>query len=103
MNAATPTPLESLRLKLALAVGENAAFDGWTQKAVESAATQLGIDLAQARREAALEASRPEEERTATLRIDPNYRALLADREQLCSGANEEAAVHCGDTVLHGA
>ncbi|MCL6741535.1 COQ9 family protein [Sphingomonas sp. RB56-2] len=44
-----PTPLEALRLKLALAVGENAAFDGWTHKAVESAAQQLGVDPAQAR------------------------------------------------------
>lgn len=44
-----PTPLEAIRLKLALAVGEHAAFDGWTQKAVDAAADQLGIDRAQAR------------------------------------------------------
>jgi ubiquinone biosynthesis protein COQ9 len=44
-----PTPLEKLRLKLALAVGENAVFDGWTEKAVESAAAQLGVDQAKAR------------------------------------------------------
>ena len=44
-----PTPLETLRLKLALPVGENAAFDGWTHQAVDSAAQQLGIDTAQAR------------------------------------------------------
>jgi ubiquinone biosynthesis protein COQ9 len=44
-----PTPLETIRLKLALAVGENAVFDGWTSKAVESAAVQLGVDPAQAR------------------------------------------------------
>jgi ubiquinone biosynthesis protein COQ9 len=43
------TPLESLRLKLALAVGEHAAFDGWNGKAVDSAAAQIDIDLAQAR------------------------------------------------------
>jgi len=43
------TPLESLRLKLALAVGENAAFDGWTGKAVDAAAAQLGVNPAQAR------------------------------------------------------
>jgi ubiquinone biosynthesis protein COQ9 len=43
------TPLESLRLKLALPVGENAAFDGWSGKAVDSAAAQTGTDLAQAR------------------------------------------------------
>ena len=46
---AGPTPLEALRLKLALTVGENAVFDGWTRQAVDSAAGQLGIDPAQAR------------------------------------------------------
>jgi len=45
---ATPSPLEQLRRQLALAVGENAVFDGWTKKAVDSAAAQLGIDPSQA-------------------------------------------------------
>lgn len=45
----SPSPLEQLRRKLALAVGENAVFDGWTGQAVESAAQQLGIDPVQAR------------------------------------------------------
>jgi ubiquinone biosynthesis protein COQ9 len=49
MSTATPSPLEALRLKLALPVGEHAAFDGWTGKAVDSAAAQTGIDPAQAR------------------------------------------------------
>jgi len=44
-----PTPLEAIRQKLALTVGENAVFDGWTRKAVDSAAAQLGIDPVQAR------------------------------------------------------
>ena len=44
-----PSPLEQLRRRLALAVGENAVFDGWSRKAVDSAAGQLGIDPAQAR------------------------------------------------------
>lgn len=44
-----PSPLEQLRRRLALAVGENAVFDGWTRTAVDSAAAQLGIDPAQAR------------------------------------------------------
>ena len=44
-----PTPLEALRLRLALPVGENATFDGWTSAAVDSAAASLGIDPAQAR------------------------------------------------------
>ena len=43
------TPLAALRLRLALPVGENAVFDGWTAAAVNSAAGQLGIDPAQAR------------------------------------------------------
>jgi ubiquinone biosynthesis protein COQ9 len=44
-----PTPLEHLRRRLALAVGENAVFDGWTRTAVNSAAGQLKIDPAKAR------------------------------------------------------
>ena len=46
---AQPTPLETVRSSLALAVGENAVFDGWTEKAVASSAAQLGIDAAVAR------------------------------------------------------
>jgi ubiquinone biosynthesis protein COQ9 len=45
----SPRPLEQLRRRLALAVGENAAFDGWGRAAVDSAAGQLGIDPVQAR------------------------------------------------------
>ena len=43
------SPLEQLRRRLALAVGENAVFDGWSRQAVDSAAAQLGVDAAQAR------------------------------------------------------
>jgi len=43
------TSLEKLRRQLALAVGENAVFDGWTRAAVDSAAGQLGLDPVQAR------------------------------------------------------
>ncbi|MFL6753478.1 MAG: COQ9 family protein [Sphingomicrobium sp.] len=43
------SPLEQLRRRVALAVGENAVFDGWTRAAVDSAAGQLGIDPVQAR------------------------------------------------------
>jgi ubiquinone biosynthesis protein COQ9 len=45
----TPSPLERLRRELALAVGENAVFDGWTKAAVNAAAGQLGVDPVQAR------------------------------------------------------
>ena len=48
-GVADPSPLEQLRRKLSLAVGENAVFDGWTMQAVNSAAEQLGIDPAHAR------------------------------------------------------
>lgn len=44
-----PTPLEAVRARLALAVGEHAVFDGWTDKAVAAAAGQLGVDPAIAR------------------------------------------------------
>ncbi len=44
-----PSPLEQLRRRLALSVGEHAVFDGWSQAAVDSAAAQLEIDRAQAR------------------------------------------------------
>lgn len=43
------SPLQKVRDRLALAVGENAVFDGWTRAAVDSAASRLGIDPAQAR------------------------------------------------------
>ncbi len=43
------TPLEQIRRRLALAVGENAVFDGWGNAAVDAAAAQLGVDQAQAR------------------------------------------------------
>ena len=44
-----PTPLEQLRRRLALVVGENAVFEGWARAAVDTAADQPGIDRAQAR------------------------------------------------------
>jgi len=42
------SPLELIRRQLALAVGENAVFDGWGTKAVESAAAQLGVERSKA-------------------------------------------------------
>jgi ubiquinone biosynthesis protein COQ9 len=43
------SPLERIRTRIALAVGENAVFDGWSRAAVDSAAAQGGVDQAQAR------------------------------------------------------
>ena len=45
----SPSPFEQIRRRLALAVGEHAVFDGWSRKAVEAAAAELGVDPAQAR------------------------------------------------------
>lgn len=49
MNDVAPSPLGIVRRRLALAIGENAAFDGWTAAAVDSAALSEGIDPAVAR------------------------------------------------------
>jgi ubiquinone biosynthesis protein COQ9 len=43
------SPLEEIRRTLALPLGENAVFDGWTEAAVESAAKSQGVVAAQAR------------------------------------------------------
>ena len=99
------TPLEALRLKLALAVGENAVFDGWTAKAVDSAAAQLGVDPAQARLafpkdqagmiaawiegvDAAMAAAFPPE-RIAAMKVRDRIRALIWFRLEVTGPARE--------------
>jgi ubiquinone biosynthesis protein COQ9 len=44
-----PSPLEEIRRKLALPLGENAVFDGWTEAAVVAAARAQGVEPAQAK------------------------------------------------------
>ena len=44
-----PSPLQEIRDRLALAIGENAVFDGWGPAAVDAAADQAGIEREQAR------------------------------------------------------
>ena len=114
MSSANPTPLESLRLKLAMAVGENAAFDGWTTKAVDSAAAQAGIDPAQARLafpkqpaqmfdayiqgvDAALEAHFTLE-RIQAMKVRDRIRALIWHRLELMFPARE--AVRTGLSIF---
>ncbi|WP_300973227.1 COQ9 family protein [Sphingomonas sp. LHG3406-1] len=46
MTGQEDSPVAAARLELALAIGENAAFDGWTAAAVEAAALSEGIDPA---------------------------------------------------------
>lgn len=100
-----PSPLEQLRRRLALAVGENAVFDGWTRQAVDSAAQQLGVDPAQARlampkNQAAMidtyiqEVDRGLEayftpERIAALKIREKIRALIWRRFDIMAPARE--------------
>ena len=109
-----PSPLEQLRRKLALAVGENAVFDGWTGKAVDSAAQQLGIDPIQARLampkgQAAMidlyiqEVDRGLEayftpERLSALKIREKIRALIWRRLEIMGPARE--AVRRGLAIL---
>jgi len=110
----SPSPLEKLRRKLALAVGENAVFDGWTKKAVDSAAAQLGIDPVQARlampkTQAALvdlyiqEVDRSLEawftpERLAEMKIREKIRSLVWRRLEIMGPARE--AVRRGLAIL---
>jgi len=99
------SPLEQLRRRLALAVGENAVFDGWSRQAVDSAAAQLGVDAAQARLaipktqagmidvyiqevDRALEAYFTPE-RLAGLKIREKIRALVWRRLEIMSPARE--------------
>ena len=103
----TLSPLEQLRRRLALSVGENAVFDGWTRKAVDSAAAQLGVDPVQARlafpkRQAemidcyiqevdrALEASFSAEQ-LAGMKIRERIRALIWRRLEIMGDAREAA------------
>lgn len=44
-----PSPLEAIRRALSLSLGDNAVFDGWTAKAVDSAAARHGVNPVQAR------------------------------------------------------
>ncbi len=102
---AGPSPLERLRDQLALAVGENAVFDGWTRAAVEAAADQLGIDRDQARLampkdaagmidvyiagvDRALEERWPAE-KLATLKIRERIRTLVWTRLEIMEPARE--------------
>ena len=102
---ADPSPLEQLRRRLALAVGENAVFDGWSRQAVDSAAQQLGVDPLQARLampksqsgmidvyiqevDRGLEACFTPE-RLAQLKIREKIRALIWHRLEIMGAARE--------------
>lgn len=108
------SPLAALRRRLALPVGENAVFDGWSRKAVDAAADQSGIDRAQARLafpkaqagmvdayvegvDAALETAFPPE-RIAALKVRQRIRDLVWQRLVIMGPARE--AVRRGLAIL---
>ena len=99
------TPLAAIRRQLALAVGENAVFDGWSEAAVDSAAAALDIDPAVARLafpkdqvgmisayveavDAALAEAFPAET-VAAMRISRRIRALMLKRHEIMMPARE--------------
>ncbi len=114
MEATDPTPLEQLRRRLALPVGENAVFDGWSRAAVDAAADSLGIDKAQARLampktqagmvdnyiqgvDLALE-EHSTQERLAGMKIRQKIRSLVWQRLEIMAPARE--AVRRGVAIL---
>jgi len=105
MSEMIESPVAAARLKLALAIGENAAFDGWTPAAVEAAALSEGVDPAVAALavptdqvglialygegvDAAL-AQRLPPERLAVMKIRERIRALVWERLQIQEPAKE--------------
>ena len=83
------TPLEQVRRQLALAVGENAVFDGWGRKAVEAAAKQLDVDRAKALlampkgRAALIDLFTQAVDRAMEQRLSPGELAAMKIRERI--------------------
>jgi len=101
----TTAPLAQIRRRLALFVGENAVFDGWSAGAVDSAAASLGVDPAVGRLafpkdqagmiaafveaiDEALVAAFPPET-IAAMRVSARIRALVVQRLELMAPARE--------------
>jgi ubiquinone biosynthesis protein COQ9 len=86
-----PSPLQRVRERIALAVGENAVFDGWTVKAVDSAAAQAGLEQAQARlafpkaQPAMIDAYIQAVDREMMRRLSPQKLAKMKIREKIRS------------------
>ncbi|MDP9163286.1 MAG: COQ9 family protein, partial [Pseudomonadota bacterium] len=108
------SPLAEIRRQLALPVGENAVFDGWSDKAVASAAAALSIDPDIARLafpekpaemvaayvealDEALVAAFPSEA-IAAMRVSQRIRAILLERFALMTPARE--AIRSGLAIL---
>lgn len=100
-----PTPLELIRRRLSLSLGENAVFDGWSRTAVDAAAASEGVDQAQARLampkdstglidvyiqgvDRALEQAFPPE-RVAAMKIRARIREMIWERLRIQTPAKE--------------
>jgi ubiquinone biosynthesis protein COQ9 len=108
------SPLAEIRRQLALTVGENAVFDGWSDKAVASAAAALGIDPDVARlafpdKPAAMVEAYVEgidhaladafpPDKVAAMRVSQRIRAILLARFALMTPARE--AIRSGLATL---
>jgi ubiquinone biosynthesis protein COQ9 len=108
------SPLAEIRRQLALPVGENAVFDGWSDKAVASAAAALSIDpdiarLAYPEKPAEMVAAYVEAldealvaafppEAIAAMRVSQRIRAILLERFALMTPARE--AIRSGLAIL---
>jgi ubiquinone biosynthesis protein COQ9 len=105
MTEVASSPLDAVRRQLALPIGENAAFDGWTTAAVDSAAFAEGVDPAVARLAApgdaiglidlygqgvdrALEQALPADQLAAT-KIRDRIRSLVWERLRIQEPAKE--------------
>jgi polysaccharide chain length determinant protein (PEP-CTERM system associated) len=75
--SSSPAAIRAVGLERELAV----ARGNYTEKHPE--VVRLRDELAAAKKEAEADANRPESDRAASLRVDPTYRLLLTDREQI--------------------
>ena len=76
-NVATPAALRVVQLENELQTARNT----FTDKHPE--VIRLRAELAAAKAQAAADATKPPEERIATLRVDPNYNALKKERDEV--------------------
>lgn len=76
-SVATPAAIRVVQLENELAAARNT----YTDKHPE--VVRLRSELAAAKVQAAADATKPPEERIATLRVDPNYNALKKDRDEV--------------------
>jgi polysaccharide biosynthesis transport protein len=81
--AATPIMVSSPSLTRVASIEGALAAARAKYTEIHPEVTRLKDELAKAQADARTEASRPESDRNATLRMDPNYRAMLRERDEI--------------------